>query len=73
MLLPDFTAIVLSGEGVAQSSSTLDNLFSVGQQLIGFAGQILNVVVENPLLSIPIVASLVGIGIGLIGSLRHAW
>ena len=60
-------------EVVSETSGALDGLFGVGQQLIGFAGDILNVVVANPLLSIPIVASLVGIGIGLIGSLRHAW
>lgn len=65
----------LAAEGGTAEVTTgaLDNLFEVGQDLIGFAGDILNVVVANPLLSIPIVASLVGIGIGLIGSLRHAW
>ena len=64
--------IIAEGE-VTAATSALDGLFDVGQELITFAGQILNVVVANPLLSIPIVASLVGIGIGLIGSLRHAW
>ena len=71
MLNPMF--LVLTGGAAEPTTSTLDSLFSVGQDLIGFAGDILNVVVANPLLSIPIVASLVGIGIGLIGSLRHAW
>lgn len=60
-------------ESVVGETSTLDTLFATGTKLIGFAGNILDVVVANPLLSIPIVFSLVGGGIGLIGGLRHAW
>ena len=71
MNFPAVVPLILTGE--ATTSSTLDGLFNVGKELINFAGDILNVVVANPLLSIPIVASLVGIGIGLIGNLRHAW
>lgn len=63
----------MEGAVVETTSTALDTLFAAGTQIIGFAGDILNVVVANPLLSIPIACSLVGIGIGLIGSLRHAW
>lgn len=67
--------LVLNGaaEATEAASSSLDKVLDVAVKLVDFAGDMLNVVVANPILVIPIGASLVGVGVALIGALRHAW
>ncbi len=61
-----------SGAG-AVSENVLSNIFSVSTELVNYAIQVLDIVVENPVLVIPIAASFLGLILAFISALRHSW
>lgn len=53
------------------STTTLENIFSVANQLVGFGADLLSVIIEHPVLSIFVAASFVGLGLGIVRKLKR--
>ena len=67
--------IIALGEagGAEVSENLLSNIFSVGTEIVNYAIDVLDIVVEHPVLVIPIAASFLGLVLAFIGGLRHSW
>lgn len=65
---------LLSGDGASGvvTEITLDPIFDAAGSLIQYAGDVLGIVVSNPILVLPLAMSAVGMACGLIHMLRRA-
>lgn len=69
------TMMVAEGEGGSFLSNTthatLEPIFDAGSEMLTFAGQVLNVVVSNPVLVVPLAVSFTYMAINLFKALKR--
>lgn len=63
--------ILLTEGGAVSNPSAFQNVMDAAKELVSWGGELFNVILQNPILVVFVAASFVGIGLGIVKSLKR--